>query len=75
MNTRLQQNLASARFDLAAAQLMLAKVRCGEEIITGLKLGDPRSPIFLTEETAIKTVYRALDRAWEAQCMAEGVFG
>jgi hypothetical protein len=65
MNTRLHINLANARFDLIKAQLFLARVRCG----------DPTLPEHYTEEFATKAVLAAIDRAWEAQCMAQGVFG
>ena len=59
-NDRLQQNLNCARIDLLAAQEWLARSR--REGIKHPLLGVPE-----------RMVCRALDRAWEAQCMANGV--
>lgn len=58
---RLLQNLTSARIQLLDAQTNLALVRK----LTGWNRSIP---------IAEAAVCRCLDRVWEAQCMAEGVF-
>lgn len=58
----LQQNLVWARLDLLDAQTNLALVR------------KHRSAPGLAHKAAVVLFFRALDRAWEAQCMAEGTF-
>ena len=64
MNDRLKANLAKARAELLNAQMLLHRLR---------QLGCEPSGTLIPTATA--RLYRALDRAWEAQCMAQGVFG
>lgn len=59
MNERLQQNLADARGELTAAQWRLMRAR---------QLYYPTS--WLRELETV--VCAAIDRAWDAQCMARG---
>jgi len=60
---RIQQNLIRARAKLLEAQLYLASVRASEFVSTA----DIRR--------CEKYVCLEIDRCWEAQCMANGVFG
>lgn len=61
MNDRLQQNLEAARTHLLNAQWDLALIRISHY-----------PPIWL--RAAESKVCRAIDRAWEAQCMASGSY-
>ena len=65
-NDRLQQNLIRARADLIAAQSHLHIART-----LGNHTTEYRRFAIRLQEVA---VCRALDRVWEAQCMANGVF-
>lgn len=58
----LQHNLLRARLDLLNAQTNLALVR------------KHKTAPGLAHKAAVILFFRALDRAWEAQCMAEGTF-
>ena len=62
MNTRLHINLANARAELLKAMDTLHHFRKG---------GFPPEMV----EAAMQRRHRAADRAWEAQCMAQSVFG
>jgi hypothetical protein len=58
----LQHNLLRARLDLLNAQTNLALVR------------KHKTAPYHAHRMAESALFRALDRAWEAQCMAEGTF-
>lgn len=63
MNERLQQNLNAARYHLVLMRERLAARR---------RLTVLNSIDRLLMDGAVADFYGALDRAWEAQCMAEG---
>jgi hypothetical protein len=66
MNDRLQERLDAARWDLQFAQMALhVRRKYG-----GASCG-PGTPDYLR---AVQRFYAALDRAWEAQCMASASY-
>jgi hypothetical protein len=66
-NPNLQQNLLRARADLLGARENLATIR-SVQVSTSL-MGEIQAGF---EAAAAKSLYRALDRVWDLQCMSEG---
>lgn len=58
--------MLDARRDLLAAQATLATWR--------QRADDPSPLAPIMHALAVSALYRALDRAWEAQCMAQGSY-
>lgn len=65
MNPALQKNLIRARADLRAAQEDVAKRR---------RAGFLNSIDRELYDWSMQCMYDAIDRVWDAQCMAEGSF-